>query len=109
MVNLHLDASGSWSTAKDWARGNTSTAKPVDTGGIQVKKTRHEESRHEREPCRISDEADAETENRAAREHHGLRVCGTVFEASRSTWYEIGETFDEREREAREVGADTAK
>ena len=76
-------------------------AKPVDTGGIQVKEIRHEESRHEREPRRLNDEADAETENRAAHEHHGLRVCGTVFEASGK--------FDEGEGEARELGADSRK
>ena len=41
-------------------------AKPEDTGGIQVKKIRHEGSGHEREPRRLSDEADTETENRDA-------------------------------------------
>ena len=46
----------------------------VDTGGIQVRKVRHEEGRHEREPSRLNDETSAEIENRAAHEHHGLRV-----------------------------------
>ena len=46
-----------------------------------------------------------ETENRAAQEHHELRVCGTVFEAMRKTWKEIGGKFGEREREARVLGA----
>ena len=46
----------------------------VDTGGIQVRQVRHAEGRHEREPTRFHDETDAEIENRAAYEHHGLRV-----------------------------------
>ena len=85
---------------KSCTRPGHGHAKPLDTGGIQVKKIRHEESRHEREPRQLDDEADAETENRASHEHYGLRVCGTVFEANRSTWYEIGGQFDEREGEA---------
>ena len=48
-------------------------AKPVDTGGIQFEKIRHEECRHEREPRRLDDEADAKTEDRAAYEYYGLR------------------------------------
>ena len=56
-----------------------------------------------------NDEADAETENRAAHEHHGLRVCGTVFEASRITWCEVGEKFDKREGEARDLDVAAAK
>ena len=68
----------------------------------------HEESRHGREPRRPNDEADAEAENRAAHEHHGLRVCGTVFEASRNTWHEVGREFDEREEEARVLSAAAA-
>ena len=44
-----------------------------------------------------------------AHEHHAwLRVCGTLFEASRSTWHESGGKFDEREGEAREWSAATA-
>ena len=71
-------------------------AKLMDTGGIRVENVRHEESLHEREPRRLDDEADAETANRTAHVHRGLRVCGTLFEASRSTWYEIGGKFEER-------------
>ena len=36
------------------------------------KKIRHEEGRHEREPRRLDDEADAETEHRAAYDYCGL-------------------------------------
>ena len=48
-------------------------AESVDTEGIQVRLVRHE-GRHEREPRRFNDESDAEIENRAAHEHHVLRV-----------------------------------
>ena len=65
-------------------------AKPVHIVCTQVKKIRYEESRHEREPRRLIDEADAETGNRAAHEQHELRVCGTVFGAGRSARHEIG-------------------
>ena len=58
---------------------------------------------------RLNDEGDAETEDRAAYEYNGLRVCGTMLEASRSTWYEIGGNLDEREEEARKLGVATAK
>ena len=66
------------------------------------KSTRFVTKRHEREPRGLDDEA-AETEKRAAHEHHGLRVSGTVFEASRGAWYEIGGKFDEREGEAQQA------
>ena len=49
-------------------------ADSVDTRSIQVKQVRHEESRRERDSRRLNDETDAEIENRAAHEHHGLRV-----------------------------------
>ena len=44
------------------------------TRGFQVRSVHHKESRHEREPSRLNDEAAAE--NRAAHEPHGLRVHG---------------------------------
>ena len=84
-------------------------AQLVDARSLQVLKSRHEESRHERQPRRLHDEADAETENRAAHEHHGRRVCGTVFLASRSTWYEIGVKFDATRRRSTRVGRSHGK
>ena len=45
----------------------------MDTEGIHVRLVRHE-GRHERVPLRFNDESDAEIENRAAHEHHVLRV-----------------------------------
>ena len=79
-LNLHLDASATILPGQSQRIGQGEAcrhAESVDTGSIQVRQVRREEEgRHEREPSRLDDETNAETENRAAHEHHGFRVHG---------------------------------
>ena len=64
----HLDAPATMGLVN---RRGLGKAKHVDMQNLRVQE---EEGRHEREPSRLSDETDAEIENRAAHQRHGLRV-----------------------------------
>ena len=72
-LTLHLGASATMGLVSPRGLGR---AKHVDMQSLWIQKAsiRREESRHEREPRRLDDEAAAGTEHRVADENHGLRV-----------------------------------
>ena len=74
-LNLHLDSSATMCLVKRRGLGKARRyAESVDTGGFQIRPVRHEESRHERETSRLDDKTAGKAEDRAAHEHHGLRI-----------------------------------
>ena len=91
------------SIAVDRPKRNTSRCKLVDTRSIQIRKTRHEQVRQEREVCRLYDEADAEIEYGAAYEYYGLRIFGTAPEAISARRCETNGRFDGREEDGCEL------
>ena len=65
-LNLHLDATATMCKVNRRGQGkakHVDMQNPVHAGGTQAKKTHPEESRYEREPRRVNDETDGETEN----------------------------------------------
>ena len=100
-LHLHLNATA---TMRLVNRRGLGKVKHVDRENLWIQEASKSKrfftkKGYEREPRRHDDETTAGTEDCAAFENHELGICGTILEARRMRWYEIGGRFDGREGE----------